>query len=52
MVMRRNFGKLSEGPQTLRLSTAEGKLTTGVYMITLTVNGKAVAVSKLVKTKQ
>jgi large repetitive protein len=52
MVMRRNFGQLSEGPQTLRLNTADGKLTTGVYMVTLTVNGKAVAVTKLVKTKQ
>lgn len=52
MVMRRNFGKLTEGAQTLRLNAAEGKLTTGVYLVTLTVNGKPVAVSKLVKTKQ
>ena len=52
MVMKRTFGKLSEGANTLKINTGEGKLTTGVYLITLTVNGKTVSVTKLVKTKQ
>ncbi len=52
MVMSRGYGKLSEGPQTLRINTKEGKLSTGVYLVTLTINGKPAAVTKLVKTKQ
>lgn len=52
MVMSRNFGKLSEGAHTLKLNTTEGKLSAGVYMMTLTINGKPVSVTKLVKTKQ
>lgn len=52
MVMNRNFGKLNEGAHTLKLNTSEGKLSTGIYMMTLTINGKPVSVTKLVKTKQ
>ena len=52
MVMSRGYGKLSEGPQTLRINTKEGKLSPGVYIVTLTINGKPASVTKLVKTKQ
>jgi len=52
MVMSRDYGKLSEGPQTLRINTKEGKLSTGIYLVTLTINGKPAAVTKLIKTKQ
>ncbi|MBC7848757.1 MAG: fibronectin type III domain-containing protein [Chitinophagaceae bacterium] len=52
MVMKRNFGKLPVGANTLRLSGAEAKLNTGVYFIALNVNGQVVSVNKLVKTKQ
>lgn len=49
LVMSQQFGKMAEGAHTLRLNAADGKLSTGVYMVTLKVNGKAVAVSKLLK---
>ena len=52
MVMKQNFGKLGEGVNTLRLSTPEGKMPTGVYLLALTVNGKTMSVTKLVKSKQ
>ena len=52
MVMSRDYGKLSEGPQTLRINTKEGELSTGIYLVTLTINGKPAAVTKLIKTKQ
>jgi hypothetical protein len=49
LVYRRNFGRLSAGYNTLRLNTAEGKLNTGVYMVSLTVNGKPVQVTKMIR---
>lgn len=51
LVMKRSFGKMPLGPNTLRINTAEGKMATGVYLVTLTVNGKTAGVSKLIKTK-
>ena len=52
LVLSRSYGKLSVGPQTLRINTKDGNLSTGVYLVTLTINGKPAAVTKLVKTKQ
>ncbi len=52
LIMKRNFGQLPQGPNTLRINTTEGKLSTGVYLVTLTVNGKPAAAAKLVKTKK
>lgn len=50
-VINKNYGTLPEGAQTLQLSVPGGKMAPGVYTVTLSVNGKAVAASKLVKAK-
>ena len=52
LVYRRNYGKLPAGYNTLRLNTAEGGLNTGVYMVTLTVNGKPVQATKMIKDRK
>ncbi|MFM9909916.1 MAG: fibronectin type III domain-containing protein [Chitinophagaceae bacterium] len=52
LILKRNYGKLSEGANTIRLNTGEGKLTAGIYFIALSVDGKIASVTKLVKTKQ
>jgi fibronectin type 3 domain-containing protein/predicted esterase len=52
LVFKRNFGKLPEGYNTLRLNTAASSMGTGVYMVTLNVNGKPVQATKMIKTKQ
>ena len=52
LIMKRNFGKMPLGPNTLRINAADAKLSTGVYFVTLTVNGKAAGIAKLVKTNQ
>jgi pimeloyl-ACP methyl ester carboxylesterase len=51
LVFRKAFGKLAAGYNTLRVNTGTN-LGTGVYMITLNVNGKPVQVSKMVKANQ
>ena len=52
LVFRKAFGKLVAGYNTLRVNTGSANLNTGVYMITLNVNGKPVQVSKMIKTNQ
>jgi hypothetical protein len=52
LVYRRSYGKLSQGYTTLRLNTAEGNITKGVYFFILNVNGKPVSASKMVRTRQ
>ena len=47
---RRNVGKLPVGNKTLRLSASDAGLKTGVYIVTLSVNGKAVQAGKVVRT--
>lgn len=52
LAYRKDFGQLSAGMQTLRLNTAEARLGTGVYLITLKVNGKPVQASKMIRTNR
>ena len=51
LVMRQQYSSLPEGYNTIRLSTPQGKLETGVYMLTLKVDGKVVKTGKLIKAK-
>jgi large repetitive protein len=51
IVYRRNFGSLPAGYNTLRLNTAEGRLNTGVYMVSLKVNGLPVQSTKMIKNR-
>jgi hypothetical protein len=37
---------------TLRINTNEGMLGSGVYMVTLVVNGKPVATAKMLRTEK
>ncbi|WP_276485216.1 fibronectin type III domain-containing protein [Paraflavitalea pollutisoli] len=52
LMFRKDFGKLAAGYSTLRVNTAAANLNTGLYMVTLNVNGKPVHVSKLVKASK
>jgi dienelactone hydrolase len=52
LIIRKAYGKLAAGYNTLRINTGSSKMNTGIYMITLNVNGKPVQVSKMVKTNQ
>lgn len=51
-VMSKSYSGLQDGIQTLRLSTSDSKLAPGIYMVTLTIDGKLSGVNKLVKTKK
>ncbi len=51
-VLVQSFGRISEGYNTLRVNTASANLPTGLYTITLNVNGKVVQAIKLIKNKQ
>ncbi len=50
MVMRKQYGQLPPGFNALRVNTAASIQAPGLYMINLTVNGKTVQSSKMVKT--
>ncbi|MFT3825513.1 MAG: T9SS type A sorting domain-containing protein [Chitinophagaceae bacterium] len=52
LVLRQSFGKLSEGFNTLRVNTAGAGLPTGLYTMTLNINGKVAQVTKMFKNKQ
>ncbi|WP_315815200.1 T9SS type A sorting domain-containing protein [Paraflavitalea speifideaquila] len=52
LVFRKGFGKLAAGYRTLRVATGHANLPTGIYLVTLNVNGKPVQVNKMIKTKQ
>ncbi|HRE52117.1 MAG TPA: T9SS type A sorting domain-containing protein, partial [Flavitalea sp.] len=52
LLYMRNYGKLSAGPHTLGLSAKESGMTTGIYFVSLNVNGKAIKTTKVVKTKE
>jgi hypothetical protein len=47
----KEYGKLPAGSSTLRVSASESAMTTGVYIITLNINGKVVQANKVIKTK-
>jgi hypothetical protein len=46
---KREFGRLPKGNNTVRLSAADAGLKTGIYIVTLTVNGKTLEASKVIK---
>ncbi len=46
----KTFGKLSAGSNTLRISGADAGMRTGVYIMTLSVNGKPIQANKVVRT--
>lgn len=52
LVYRRAYGKLPAGLNTLRINTNEGTLGSGVYMLTLVVNGKPVSAAKMLRTEK
>jgi len=47
----RNYGKLPAGSNTLSLNGNEASMITGVYIISLNVNGKPVQANKVIRTK-
>ena len=49
---RRMMGKLPEGGNTIRLGAVEANMSTGVYIITLSVNGKSIQANKIVRLAQ
>jgi len=52
MSYRRILGKLPEGANTLRMGAAEAGMNTGVYIVTLSVNGKSIHANKIVRLAQ
>jgi chitodextrinase/poly(3-hydroxybutyrate) depolymerase len=52
LAYRRSFGKLPAGFNTLRISAAEGSLKTGVYVVSLNINGKSVQANKMILNKK
>lgn len=52
LVHRKSFKNLSAGMNTLNISLSDNKLGSGIYLVTLKVNGKAVNISKLIKTNK
>jgi hypothetical protein len=49
---RRMVGKLPEGGNTIRLAADEARMNTGVYIVTLSVNGKSIQANKIVRLAQ
>jgi hypothetical protein len=52
MSYRRMIGRLPEGGNTLRLGAVESGMTTGIYIVTLSVNGKSIQANKIVRLAQ
>ncbi len=48
---RRNYGKLPVGNTTLRLAAYDLKMRAGIYFVTLKLNGRIVATTKVVRNK-
>ncbi|RYF45163.1 MAG: T9SS type A sorting domain-containing protein, partial [Chitinophagaceae bacterium] len=49
---RRNIGKLPEGGNTIKLGAVESGMKTGVYVVTLSVNGKTIQANKIMRLNQ
>lgn len=49
---RRNLGSLPQGGNTVRLNAAEAGMKTGIYIVTLSVNGKSIQANKIVRLEQ
>jgi hypothetical protein len=52
LTYRRMLGKLSEGANTIRLGATEAGMNTGVYIVTLSINGKSIQANKIVRLAQ
>lgn len=52
LAFRKDFGQMAAGMHSLRLNTAEAKLGSGVYLVTLHVNGRPVQASKMIRSKR
>jgi hypothetical protein len=52
LTCRRMLGKLSEGANTIRLGATEAGMNTGVYIVTLSINGKSIQANKIVRLAQ
>jgi hypothetical protein len=52
LTYRKLFGKLAAGYNSLKIATQDNKLGAGVYMVTLSANGKIVKSAKMVKTQK
>jgi len=51
LVYRRDFGRLGVGYNSLQINTSQS-LNTGVYMVTLKVNGRPIQTTNMLRTKQ
>jgi hypothetical protein len=51
LVYRREFGRLGVGYNSLQINTSQS-LNTGVYMVTLKVNGRPIQTTNMLRTKQ
>jgi large repetitive protein len=49
---RRMIGCLPEGANTIRLGAVDAGMTTGIYIVTLSVNGKSIQANKIVRLAQ
>jgi hypothetical protein len=49
---RKNFGKLPAGGNTLKIGATDAGMTTGVYIITLSMNGKPIQATKVIRTNR
>jgi len=49
---RRDIGKLPQGENTVRLGAAEAGMRTGVYIVTLSINGKSIHANKIMRLIQ
>ena len=49
---RRLLGKLPQGGNTVRLNAADAGMKTGIYIVTLSVNGKSIQANKILRLEQ
>ncbi|HSB92872.1 MAG TPA: fibronectin type III domain-containing protein, partial [Flavitalea sp.] len=52
LAMRKQFGEIPAGFNTIRLNTGETTMTAGIYIMNLSINGKPIKTTKLVKTNK
>ena len=49
---RKDYGEIPAGMNTIRLNSRENAITAGVYIINLSINGKPIKTTKMVKTNK
>jgi hypothetical protein len=52
LAMRKQFGEIPAGFNTIRLNTTETTMTAGMYILNLSINGKPIKTTKMVKTNK